>query len=447
MLPGLHALSCSRCGAPLDPGDSVLGAVVRCKHCQQPHLWVAPDRVEAQGAPPALPGPSSGPRVVLVLALAVMAVVLVGGAVATFLLRGKPRQLSDERKIPADAPLVIGDRVEMAIQTKSSFQSCSFDVLGHEADGRVLGVPCGGTNLAPVSRELLRAEAYVAAEPGGVALHMGPAGWVRAEIIGPEPNDQLRLLPLGEGKSESVVPKAQVFTVQRSASVGLTQAPLPAAAPLEVGDLILRRDGALLEEGKLLTLGDAVSFERGSAYDGRFESFRESPKTASRLALLARVVTAGTKLEPGQVVLAPSGSAWQRLTVVVEDPHYLLRARGADGKEQRVVKQGLYLIRVPDKAPPAAPAATPQSNVAPLTRGFRKCFEQALAKNPKAEGKVQVTVLVGAKGEITQAEVTPSGDLPPSVAACMKSHALATKLPAPEGGPTKLVIPVVFKGG
>ena len=52
MKPGLHPLICIRCGAPLDPKDADVGSVVRCDHCQQPHLWVAPDKVEADPAPP-----------------------------------------------------------------------------------------------------------------------------------------------------------------------------------------------------------------------------------------------------------------------------------------------------------------------------------------------------------------------------------------------------------
>lgn len=420
--------------------------MVRCGHCKQAHLWVAPDRVEAQGPPPAARRAGGGASPMLVVAAAAAGVLIVAGVGAAMLLRVKPRLAAEDRSLPPDAPLVLGDRLEMAVQTKSSFQSCSFDVLGLEADGRVLGVPCGGTTPAPVSRALLRSESYQSADPGSIALYRGPSGWVRAEVIGPEPGDQVRLRALGEAGAESVAPKSQVFGVQRGGFPAFVQAPLPAAAPLEVGDLILRRDGAMLEEGKLLAVGDAVRYERGSAHDGRFEAFKEEPKTASRQMLLGRVVSAGTKLEPGNVVLAPAGTSWQRLSVVVEEPHYLLKVRAAGGSEQSIMKQGLFLIRVADKAPPEPPAAAgSSSSVAPLMRGFRQCFQEALAKNPKAQGKVEARLEVGPKGDVTKAEMTPSGDLPPSVAPCMKRHALATKLPPPAGGATVMLVPVVFQ--
>lgn len=444
MQPGLHPLECSRCGAPLDPGNSSVGAVVRCSHCKQAHLWVAPDRVEAQGPPPGRTQAGTSNVTFFLVVGALVGLLAVAGAVVVF-ARSSPRTpYGQERKLPADAPVVLGDRLEMHIATQGGSSSCSFDVLGIEPDGRVLGVPCSGTTPAPVSRELLRSE-LGSADPSSIALFQSASGWLRGEVVGPEPGSQLRLRGLGESGAEVLAPASKVIAVQRAGLPGMIQAPLPKTAPLEAGDVILVRDGPVLVQGKLIALGDAVTFAPGSAYDGRFEAFKEASKTASRQALLGSVVVAGTKLEPGFVVLAPAGEAWERLVVTLEEPHLSLKTTDASGKERRIVKQGLFLIRVPDKTPPPpVTGVTQPGNVAPLMRGFKKCFEEALAKNPKAQGRVQARIELAADGSVKSAEMLGAGDLPPSVTACMKKHALATKLPPPAAGNTTLIVPVVF---
>ncbi|MBK7582001.1 MAG: AgmX/PglI C-terminal domain-containing protein [Myxococcales bacterium] len=449
MQPGLHALNCVRCGAPLDPGDSILGAVVRCGHCAQAHLWVAPDRVEAQGGvTPRQVRPVS--RAPLVLGAALLVVLMSVGVGAALLVSRSPARSAAERRLPQDAPVVIGDQLEMSVVTARSSQSCSFTVLGVEADGRVLGVPCNGTAPAPVSRELLGSESYRSADPGSIALVRGAGGWVRAEVLGPEPGERVRLRALGETETESVVTVAEVFVVQRAGPGLIVQAPLPAAAPLEVGDLITRRDGAMLEEGRVTSVGEAVSYEHGSAYDGTFEKFAGEPKTVARGMLLARVVTAGSTLQPGDVVLGPDGTGWKRFRVELEEPNHMLKVSDA-GQAARIVKQGLFLIRVGDKLPAvaalpatAAPARLP-GKLAMLNARFRRCYNDALAKDPKAEGKVVMTVEIGAKGEVTGVDAKPTGNLPPSVVKCMTAHVKAIELEPPLGGKATYVIPVVFQ--
>ncbi len=442
MEPGLHALACTRCGAPLDPGSATVGSVVRCRHCAQPHLWVAPGRVEAQTPRPRSPTASSPFPAVIFVALLLLAL---GAGAGFFLMLRRAPAARDEPHLAPDAPLVIGDHIEMAVGSKNSWQSCSFDVMGLEADGRVLGIPCGGSTPAPIDRKNLRPESFQARDPGNIALMPGPGGWVRAEIIAPEPNDQLRVLPLGENTQERLIPKAEAMVVQRSGVGSFLVAPLPENAALEVGDVVSLREGVMVEEGKLLALGDTVRLERGSAYDGEFKSFHGQPKTASKKMLLARVVTVGTLLKTGDVLLGTGADASIRYEFVASEPHHLLRVTTRGGGERKIVKQGLYLVRVGERPAPVQVPDLRPPGIAALTPAFRGCYQSALATNPKAGGRVEVKLSVGAKGQITRVDVKSEGDLPASVANCVKDKAKGAKLDPPDGGGAVYVIPIVFQ--
>jgi len=82
--------------------------------------------------------------------------------------------------------------------------------------------------------------------------------------------------------------------------------------------------------------------------------------------------------------------------------------------------------------------------VAGMRAGFRACYQRGLNENPDAQGNIRLTIRVGAGGEVTNVTATPSGNLPPSVVACVQSRAKAAQFDAPEGGSAAIVVPVTF---
>ncbi|MEZ4225872.1 MAG: AgmX/PglI C-terminal domain-containing protein [Polyangiaceae bacterium] len=101
----------------------------------------------------------------------------------------------------------------------------------------------------------------------------------------------------------------------------------------------------------------------------------------------------------------------------------------------------------------AAPAAdegtrTPES-VQQVTRGLnpalRRCFDDELARNPNAEGALQVELKIAADGAVTSVVAQPTGKLGPSVRSCVVQVYEKAKFP-PAEGPTTVRIPVRFTG-
>lgn len=82
--------------------------------------------------------------------------------------------------------------------------------------------------------------------------------------------------------------------------------------------------------------------------------------------------------------------------------------------------------------------------VAGMRAGFRACYQRGLNENPDAQGNIRLTIKVGPGGEVTGVTATPSGNLPPSVVACVQSRARAAQFDAPEGGSAAIVVPVTF---
>lgn len=84
------------------------------------------------------------------------------------------------------------------------------------------------------------------------------------------------------------------------------------------------------------------------------------------------------------------------------------------------------------------------SEVAKMRAGFRACYNRALATNPDASGRIDLRIRVGAGGEVTGVAASSSGNLPPSVAECVKGRARSARFSPPEGGSAVVSVPVSF---
>lgn len=85
-----------------------------------------------------------------------------------------------------------------------------------------------------------------------------------------------------------------------------------------------------------------------------------------------------------------------------------------------------------------------QSVIAGMRAGFRRCYQQALNQNPDIQGSIKLTIRVGPGGEVSGVSATPSGNLPPSVVACVEARARAGQFAPPDGGSAVVQAPVTF---
>lgn len=84
------------------------------------------------------------------------------------------------------------------------------------------------------------------------------------------------------------------------------------------------------------------------------------------------------------------------------------------------------------------------SVVAGMRAGFRRCYQQALDQNPDIQGSIKLTIRVGPGGEVSGVSSSPSGNLPPSVVACVEARARAGQFAPPDGGSAVVQVPVTF---
>lgn len=78
---------------------------------------------------------------------------------------------------------------------------------------------------------------------------------------------------------------------------------------------------------------------------------------------------------------------------------------------------------------------------------FRLCYEQALASNPKLEGRVQVRFVIGRDGSVSNVSNAGS-DIPDSaVVQCVLRNYYGLSFPQPEGGIVTVVYPIMFSPG
>lgn len=360
MQPGLHALNCSNCGAPLDPTEQSKGAVVSCELCGQPHLWIAPGKVEARGpAPPKPPGqqvatvPARPPQKrtgwVLGLVLggvAVALVVLAGVGASAYWLAAEGGSGAVAAK--PSMPFALGDRLYMQIDN----HSCDFTIRGFAADGSLLGKHCNGKSDMPALWETLRLnQAYAPLEEGSVVIFRTEnTSWARGEVLAPRPNQRLLIRPLSKGEATSMpVAQKNVFEVQSNNANYHESVPLPAAAPVEKGDVLHWRDDNLLRAARIEVVDAATpTIQPGSVmrnYDFVAQKKAE-PKKVPRSELEANIVLSRTALKPDSVVLQrQQDGSWKRLTVVAEQPHFVVKVKSAAGGDELVYKLNMLVVR------------------------------------------------------------------------------------------------------
>ncbi|MCA9599526.1 MAG: AgmX/PglI C-terminal domain-containing protein [Myxococcales bacterium] len=82
--------------------------------------------------------------------------------------------------------------------------------------------------------------------------------------------------------------------------------------------------------------------------------------------------------------------------------------------------------------------------VAGMRAGFRRCYNLGLLDHPDAQGTVRLSITVGPGGEVRGVSASPSGNLPSSVVACVRSRASVATFDAPVGGSAVVNVPVSF---
>lgn len=76
---------------------------------------------------------------------------------------------------------------------------------------------------------------------------------------------------------------------------------------------------------------------------------------------------------------------------------------------------------------------------------FRKCYEAALQRAPKTEGRVTVKIVIGRDGKVSSAADGGSDVGDTQMVACVVEEVAKAAFPQPEGGIVTVVYPVVFQ--
>jgi hypothetical protein len=85
----------------------------------------------------------------------------------------------------------------------------------------------------------------------------------------------------------------------------------------------------------------------------------------------------------------------------------------------------------------------PGGVVAEMSTGFRRCYREGLAQDPKMQGKVEVHATIGPNGDVVS--VTPKATgLSPEVVRCVADRVRKGKFTPPAQGTDSVVIPVTF---
>jgi hypothetical protein len=85
-----------------------------------------------------------------------------------------------------------------------------------------------------------------------------------------------------------------------------------------------------------------------------------------------------------------------------------------------------------------------KETVHPEMGKIQACYEQALAKDPKASGRVTVRFVVEAAGLVYSVQ-TPINELPSEVGTCLVGVFMALRFPAPSDGPATFELPFLFE--
>ncbi len=78
---------------------------------------------------------------------------------------------------------------------------------------------------------------------------------------------------------------------------------------------------------------------------------------------------------------------------------------------------------------------------------LRTCYEAALARDPKAEGRVEMRFVIGPDGATKSVRVQSSTLTDCGAVRCMREHYQRMHFPSPQGGPVTVVYPIMFAPG
>lgn len=81
-----------------------------------------------------------------------------------------------------------------------------------------------------------------------------------------------------------------------------------------------------------------------------------------------------------------------------------------------------------------------------VQKDMRKCYDDALKVAPDAEGQYLIRMTVAPSGSVEIAHITATGNLPPSVRACVEKVVHSARF-SPASNKTNLALPVRFKKG
>jgi hypothetical protein len=78
---------------------------------------------------------------------------------------------------------------------------------------------------------------------------------------------------------------------------------------------------------------------------------------------------------------------------------------------------------------------------------FRQCYEDALGRNPNAEGRVVVRFVIGVDGKVARARVQENGLPDCQAVRCVLEEYLGLTFHPPNGGIVTVVYPIMFAPG
>jgi len=132
---------------------------------------------------------------------------------------------------------------------------------------------------------------------------------------------------------------------------------------------------------------------------------------------------------PAMVIGGPDDRNALNYTPGPGDPNYTEASKSV----QRLLKVAKHIKK----------HANVNKTVAGLNVMFRNCFNRAQAQNPDIQGKINLTLTIGADGSVKNVEASSSGNLGQAIE-CIKSSAMTANFDPPAGGASTINIPVVF---
>jgi hypothetical protein len=74
----------------------------------------------------------------------------------------------------------------------------------------------------------------------------------------------------------------------------------------------------------------------------------------------------------------------------------------------------------------------------------RDCYRKALSIDPKAEGRLTVTVTIDEKGVVTAVQATSNGKLPDTLASCIEKKSKRAQFARPSSAPATVTVPIAL---